>query len=115
MVWCAELGISVQDFWSSTPREFNALVRGKYQHMERQGSWALASVQTSKPIKLKDFLGFEVLPLGSSEKGSFETRFEGMDEVAKAERSKTEFEEIKAIMGAKGEITAEDRSSFFAD
>lgn len=83
--------------------------------MERQGSWALASVQTSKPIKLKDFLGFEVLSLDKSEKGSFETRFEGMEPLDKAERSRVEFEEIKAIMGSKGEITAENRSAFFAD
>lgn len=60
MVLCSDLEILVNDFWTSTPYEFNGLMRGAYQRQAREASLHLSHVQSKKPIKLEKYVGFKL-------------------------------------------------------
>lgn len=63
MVLCSDLGISVNDFWTSTPYEFNGLMRGAYQrHVREAGLFFTLFRQPAKgkPIELDDYIGFKL-------------------------------------------------------
>lgn len=68
MELCAELSIDWKDFLSSTPRMFNSMLRGKYQKMQREAQWAMTAGNFKKPVKLKDYLGFELLSKKQADK-----------------------------------------------
>ena len=61
MVLCADLEILVNDFWTSTPCEFNGLMRGAYQRQLREASLFLSTIQTKKPIKLEKYAGYKLV------------------------------------------------------
>lgn len=60
MILCGEFGISVTEFWQSTPNEFNGLLRGAYQKVARDSSLILPLYRSKRKLKLKDILGFEL-------------------------------------------------------
>ena len=61
MVLCTDLGIPSSDFWTSTPYEFNGMLRGAYQRQSREASLFLSLVQSKKPVKLEKYQGFELV------------------------------------------------------
>lgn len=63
MVLCSDLGISVNDFWTSTPYEFNGLMRGAYQrHIREAGLFFTLFKQPpkGKPIEFDDYVGYKL-------------------------------------------------------
>lgn len=63
MVLCSDLGISVNDFWTSTPYEFNGLMRGAYQrHVREAGLFFTLFKQPAKgkPVDFEDYVGFKL-------------------------------------------------------
>lgn len=63
MVLCSDLEISVNDFWTSTPYEFNGLMRGAYQRQLREAGrfYTLLEQPTKgKKIELSDYVGFKL-------------------------------------------------------
>lgn len=63
MILCSDLEISVNDFWTSTPYEFNGLMRGAYQrHAREAGLFFTLFKQPAKgkPISYDEYVGFKL-------------------------------------------------------
>lgn len=91
------------------------MMRGKYQSIERQGGWALSGIQTSKPIKLAKYLGFEVISLQDIRKQEREkARYAGMTPEQIAERKSIELQERKYASGVTSKTISDGEiESFF--
>lgn len=63
MILCADLEIDVKDFWTSTPYEFNGLMRGAYQRQVREAGrfyTLLDQPAKGKKITLDEYVGFKL-------------------------------------------------------
>lgn len=61
MVLCADLEIPVNDFWTSSPKAFNGLLRGAYQRRARESANFFAVIPNrNKRLKIDDFTGFKL-------------------------------------------------------
>lgn len=63
MVLCSDLEIDVNDFWTSTPYEFNGLMRGAYQRQAREAGLFFSLFRQppkGSPVTFDDYLGFKL-------------------------------------------------------
>lgn len=97
MVLCSDLEISVNDFWTSTPYEFNGLMRGAYQRQSREAALFLSLVQSSKPIKLEKYVGFKLFNEEVKKKESEKTTNDLFQEVEEADRKAFIKEELDTL------------------
>ena len=91
MVLCADLSIDSNVFWTSTPREFNGLMRGSYQRIEREASLVMPLIKSKSKIKLSQLTGFELHKLNITNDVT-----DGLDEDEAREAVKNEREELEA-------------------
>jgi hypothetical protein len=95
MILCADLEISVNDFWTSTPYEFNGLLRGAYQRQLREASLFLSTINSKKPIKLEKYAGFKLI--NEHKKEEELTTKDLMREMEEADRKAFKKDELNTI------------------
>ena len=98
MPLCGRFGISPNDFWTSTPHEFNGLIRGCLIKQQREASLIMPLYKTKRKIKLKDILGWELtdenegMGTEKASPASILDSFESLDE--KLEFKKSELQDL---------------------
>lgn len=63
MILCSDLEIDVNDFWTSTPHEFNGLMRGAYQRQAREAGLFFTLFKQpakGKTVSFDEYLGFKL-------------------------------------------------------
>lgn len=98
MQLCGSFGISPNDFWRSTPHEFNGLIRGHLLRQQQDASLIMPLYKTKRKIKLKDVLGWELSEEGEgmgTEKASPASVLDSFDSLEeKLEYKKSELQDL---------------------